>query len=101
MHVVALVDDLMDRSRLSAALPGATFARDANACADADTVVIDLARYAAAVADVRAAAPAARIVGFGPHVDEQMLDGARAAGADLVVARSVFFRDPPAVVSGA
>ena len=94
MLVVALVDDLMDRSRLTTTLPGVTFVRAADACADAEVVVIDLARYATSVADVREVAPAARVVAFGPHVDDELLARARADGADVVVARSVFFRNP-------
>ena len=60
--IVALVPDLMDRSRVSAALPDARFTRDANDCADATVVFVDLARHPDAVATVRAAAPTARIV---------------------------------------
>ena len=100
MRVVALVDDLMDRSRLTAAVPDASFARDADACAGAEVVVIDLARHAAAVAGARAAAPQARIVAFGPHVDDDLLTRAAADGADVVVARSVFFRNPAGAVNG-
>jgi hypothetical protein len=47
------------------------------------------------VAAVRAVTPG-RIVAFGPHVDDDARDAARAAGADAVLARSVFFRDPAA-----
>jgi hypothetical protein len=101
MRVVALVSDLMDRSRVSAAVPDAVFASDPAACTDADVVVIDLARHSAAVAAVRAAAPSVRILAFGPHVDDQLLDGARAGGADVVVTRSQFFRDPLAAVQAA
>jgi hypothetical protein len=98
VRVVALVSDLMDRSRLSAAIPDIAFAADAGSCASADVAVIDLARHGDAVAGVRAAAPGARIVAFGPHVDEEMLTDARAAGADLVLPRSRFFRDPSAAL---
>lgn len=63
-------------------------------------MVVDLARHADGVAAVRAAAPTARIVAFGPHVDADALAAARAAGADAVVPRSQLFRDPVAVVTG-
>jgi hypothetical protein len=96
--VVALVDDLMDRSRLTAAVPGIEFTRDAAGAAGAAVVVVDLARHAGALAAVRAAAPTARIVGFGPHVDEGTLTRARTEGADAVLARSRFFRDPAAAL---
>jgi hypothetical protein len=75
VKIVALVVDLMDRSRLSSAVGDIAFARDVAGCAGADVVVIDLARDAAAVASVRAAAPDARVVAFGPHVDTDVLDG--------------------------
>jgi DNA-binding NarL/FixJ family response regulator len=94
VKIVALTVDLMDRSRLSGALDEVEFARDAGGCADADVVIIDLARDAAAVAQVRAAVPGARIVAFGPHVDTELLDRAAADGADVVLPRSRFFQDP-------
>ena len=100
MRVCALAADLMDRSRISAAVPDVVFVRDAAACADADVVIVDLARSGAAVGAVRTAAPTARIVCFGPHVDEESADAARAAGADLVLPRSRFFHDPGAAISG-
>jgi hypothetical protein len=101
VRVVALVSDLMDRSRVSAAVPDAVFASDPAASTDADVVIIDLARHSAAVAAVRLVAPSVRILAFGPHVDDQLLDGARADGADVVVTRSQFFRDPLAAVQAA
>ena len=99
MNVVAYVSDLMDRSKVQAAVAGATFVRDPAAAAGADVVVVDLARFAGVVAAVRVAAPGARIVAFGPHVDDVLLEEARAAGADAVMARSQFFRDPAAAVT--
>ncbi len=36
----------------------------------------------------------ARVVAFGPHVDDLAMTRARSLGADDAVARSVFFRDP-------
>jgi hypothetical protein len=98
VRVVALVTDLMDRSRLGAGVPGVAFVRDAAGCADADVVIVDLARTPD-VGPVRAAAPGARIVAFGPHVDDAALDRGRSTGADLVLPRSRFFRDPAAAVA--
>jgi hypothetical protein len=98
-RVVALVDDLMDRSRISASLPGTVFVADADGCADADVVLVDLARYADRVTTIRARLPGVRIVGFGPHVDDARLEDARRDGADLVLPRSKFFRDPKAALS--
>jgi hypothetical protein len=99
MRVCAFVGDLMDRSRLSGKLPDLEFCTDVAACSDADVVIIDLARGQQLVSVVRAAAPAARLVCFGPHVDEEAAANARAAGADVVLPRSRFFRDPVAAIS--
>jgi hypothetical protein len=98
VRVCALVSDLMDRSKISAAIDGATFARTADACADADVVIVDLARFGDQVAPLRAAVPAGRLVCFGPHVDEASAQAATAAGADAVMPRSKFFRDIAAAI---
>ena len=89
----------MDRSKITAAVPAAEFVRGVDACAGADVVVVDLARFGADVAALRAVAPAARIVGFGPHVDDAAATAATEAGADVVLPRSRFFRDPAAAIS--
>jgi DNA-binding NarL/FixJ family response regulator len=88
----------MDRSRITAAIAGVSFARDVAGCAGADVVIVDLARSAAAVGELRRLLPHARIVAFGPHVDEDAASEARAAGADAVWPRSRFFRDPAAAL---
>lgn len=97
MIVVALTTDLMDRSRLTAAVPGIVCTGDPAAAAGADVVVVDLVRFADAIPAVRAAT-SGRIVAFGPHVDDEAATAARAAGADAVLPRSRFFRDPAAFV---
>lgn len=91
----------MDRSRLSAAITGISFAGSVADCTApehpaADIVIVDLARFGTAVGDLRHALPDARIVAFGPHVDEDAASDARDAGADVVWPRSRFFRDPAA-----
>jgi hypothetical protein len=83
----------MDRSRITSAVAGVEFVGSPEDCAGADVVVIDLARRAADVAAVRAHVPAARIVSFGPHVDDARLENAKRDGADTAIARSRFFRD--------
>jgi len=98
--VLALVPDLMDRSRVVAALGDdvevvATVGHLAGRLAEADdlvTVVVDLGRPGVldALPRIRAATPA-RIVGFGAHVERGVLAAARAAGCDDVRARSAFF----------
>ena len=100
MNVVAFVTDLMDRSKVQSAIEGVTFAREPAAAAGADVVIVDLARFADAVPEIRTHAVNARIVAFGPHVDDALLTGAGEAGADVVLARSQFFRDPGAAVTG-
>lgn len=96
-RVVALVPDLMDRSRLAgptvtvvAVGPGRLAAAVAEG---ADLVVVDLSRPRALDAVAGLAVP---VVGFAPHVDTDVADAARAAGVE-VLARSVFFRRWPEV----
>jgi hypothetical protein len=97
--VCALVSDLMDRSKINAAVTDVQFVRGADACVDADVVIVDLARFGAEVAALRAGSPSARLVCFGPHVDEAAAAAARAAGADTVLPRSQFFRDIAAALN--
>lgn len=90
--VAVLSADLMDRSKISAAFPDATIVRSAEAlieaATNADLVVVDLRR----VDDLAALETiAARVVGFGSHVDEELLAAATAAGIEALP-RSVFFR---------
>ena len=99
MRVAALVDDLLDRSRITAALPDVAMCRDRAAVGEADVIVVDLARHAGDVAPLRAAWPGARIVAYGAHVDDATLAAARDDGADVVLARSRFFHDPAAAVA--
>jgi hypothetical protein len=93
--VVAYVPDLMDRSKVSAAAGEVRFVPRpeslAAAAASADLVVVDLSRAGVmdALADV--AALGVRVIGFGSHVDRDVLDEARAAGCSQVLARSAFF----------
>jgi DNA-binding NarL/FixJ family response regulator len=94
VRVCALVSDLMDRSRISAAIVDVSFILDGTA----DVVIIDLARSAQLVPEIRAEMPTVRIVCYGPHVDDDAADFARAAGADMVLPRSRFFRDPAAAI---
>jgi hypothetical protein len=98
-RVVALVSDLMDRSRLSVVVPGIELASDPDGIAGADVVVVDLNRYGAALADVRRRVPGAFLVAYGPHVDDAALMAARADGADRVLPRSRFFKDAAAALS--
>ncbi len=100
MRVVALVGDLMDRSKIAAAVPDAGFAGGADECAGADAVVIDVKAHPGAVAAARRLAPEARIVAYGRHDNPEALAAARAEGADEALPRSRFFHDPAAAIGG-
>ena len=97
MKLALIVPDLMDRSRITAALAETQIVEPHAA----EVIVVDIARALDQVATARAVAPRARIVCFGPHVDDASADAARAAGADIVLPRSKFFRDVSAAVAAA
>jgi hypothetical protein len=90
--VFAFVPDLMDRSRLTGLDVTFVAAPDGlTAAGPHDLVVVDLSRPgvlgALAVLD-----SGARTIGFGSHVDRELLDAARAVGCAEVMPRSEFFR---------
>ena len=101
MRVVALVGDLLDRSKIAAVVPDAHFAAAPDDSAGADVVVIDVKAHPDAVTVARTLAPKARIVAYGRHDNPAALEAARAGGADAVLPRSRFFRDPAAAVTAA
>ena len=86
----------MDRSKLSSAIPGVQF----QLAHDANVVIVDLARQPD-IAAIRASHPNARIVAYGSHVDTDSMTAASEAGADDVMPRSKFFRDPAAAIAPA
>lgn len=93
-RIAAFVPDLMDRSKVAgAAGQGAdvTFVRSPADLAGvgADLVVVDLSRPG--VLEVLPGLAPARTIGFASHVDVRLMDAARAAGCDEVLARSRFF----------
>jgi hypothetical protein len=95
--VAAVVTDLMDRSRIDAAVSGRVdYVRtpDELSGSEASVVFADL-RAVPDPAVLRRLVPSARIVAFGSHVDDDVLDAARAAGIDEVLPRSSFFRRLP------
>ena len=92
-RVVALVDDLIDQSRITAAAPDTVTTRSAGDVAGADVVVVDLGGHGDSITEVRDLAPEAFVVAFGRHDDGAALEAAREAGADRVLARSKFFAD--------
>jgi DNA-binding NarL/FixJ family response regulator len=100
VRVFALVGDLMDRSKIAAAVPEARFAAGPDECAGADAVIVDVKAHRGAVEVARRTAPAARIVAYGRHDDPEALSAARAEGADEAMPRSRFFHDPAAAIGG-
>ncbi len=93
-RVAAYVPDLMDRSRLAAVGDVAFVATPEElATVAADVVVVDLSRPG--VLSVLPQLAGARTVGFGSHVDEELLAAARAAGCQEVLPRSRFFARLP------
>jgi len=97
--VVAVCADLMDRSKISAALPDATLVRSlhaaqaelSDAATDAEhTVFVDLRRVDE-IGDLADLASQAIVIAFGSHVDDAALAAATDAGA-AALPRSLFFR---------
>jgi DNA-binding NarL/FixJ family response regulator len=111
-RILALVRDLMLRSRIETAAaalggevtPAATLELASTRAAEiAPSVVFadlsDASFPAAATAQaLRAAAPAARLIGFASHVDLKSLASARAAGFDLTLSRSEFTAQLPGLI---
>jgi len=91
IRIAAYVPDLMDRSKVAAA-GDVTFVSSAAAladvAADADVVVVDLMRPG-----VLEALPtlSTRVIGFARHTEPALMAAAKAAGCDVVLARSAFF----------
>jgi hypothetical protein len=97
--LVAYVPDLMDRSRVEIAGHAAGRAvafvarpEDLTSAVErgARLIVVDLAQ--AGVLEVLPRLGPAHTVGFASHVDTALLDAARVAGCDEVLARSAVFR---------
>ncbi len=89
--IATYVPDLMDQSKVRSAFPAAEKIRSAAALGSctADLVLVDLGRPGVleVLPDI-----AGRVVGFASHVDDEVIALAWAAGADVVLVRSVFFR---------
>jgi hypothetical protein len=96
--VAALVHDLMDRSRLDGVVDVFVRSADALATVDAEVVVVDLGAAGAVDAIAALVGRGVRVVGYGSHVDTEILERARQAGA-LALPRSRFFADPTAAVA--
>jgi DNA-binding NarL/FixJ family response regulator len=107
MSVLYLTGDLLFSSRVSGA--AANLGVPLQICgsvakllelvsnADPQLVLIDLTlagvNLQAAVPAIRAKLPQAKIVAYGPHVHEESLAAAKAAGCDEVLSRGQFDRE--------
>jgi hypothetical protein len=102
VKAVVLAPDLMDRSKIAAGLPDATFVNVAaqllTAAAGADLVVVDLARPGVLEVLDDLVGLAGRVVAFGPHTETALFVAADAAGV-TAMPRSRFFADIPAAVA--
>jgi hypothetical protein len=101
--VVAYVPDLMDRSKVSSVGADVRFAPSPAQLpaliqeAGPSVVVVDLSRPG--VLDVLPQLGEVRVIGFGSHVDRDLLEAARAAGCTEVLARSAFFSRLPGLLA--
>lgn len=112
MSAVLVSSDMLVSSRLRSTAQQAgvplTIALSAAGLADQlrgdmRLVIMDLSQpmlnLADAVATVRATAPKAKIIAFGPHVDARLLTSASAAGCDLVLTNGQFHREQAALLA--
>jgi DNA-binding NarL/FixJ family response regulator len=112
--VLFLTSDLMFSSRVLGAAKsfgvGVELVADPSAVlkkvtADGRLAIIDLTmerlNLPAAVQAIKAGAPAAKIVAYGPHVDEAALVDATEAGCDLVLTRGQFNQQYPSLLQSA
>ena len=93
-NVAAYTPDLMDRSKIAAALPECRFVARPEALvglAGIDVVVVDLSKKGVLEALPDIVAGGARVVGYGAHVDHKLLAAASEAGVEDVLPRSKFF----------
>lgn len=92
-RVIALSNDLMDRSKLVAAFPGIEIVRLVvpRTLEDADLFLVDLSMPSAIEAVEAAAERDVRTVAYGSHVNTALLLDAERVGA-TALPRSVFFR---------
>lgn len=96
MNIAAYTPDLMDRSRITSALPDAEIRYVGSpealvGLAGIDLVVVDLSKKGVLEALPGIVASGVRLVAYGSHVDKKLLDAAREAGVADVLPRSKFF----------
>jgi hypothetical protein len=92
--VAAYTPDLMDRSKITAAVPDCRFVARPEALvglAGTEVILVDLSKRGVSEVLADIVASGARVVGYGSHVDHQLLAAAEAAGVGEVLPRSKFF----------
>jgi hypothetical protein len=97
-RIVAYVPDLIDRSKVAAAGDCIFVSKPsdlAGLSAGADVVVVDLTKPG--VVDVVGTLDA-RVIAFANHTSRELMDAARAAGCEQVLARSEFFSNIDALL---
>lgn len=110
-RVVAFVPDLMDRSKLDAAARAHGVALDVvnrpsdlvgSVAGGTSLVIVDLSRPGVldAVRELCGLVEQVRILGFGSHVERDLLRSASETGCDQVMARSAFFTRLPSLLGG-
>jgi DNA-binding response OmpR family regulator len=112
--IIAVIDDLLFSSRIRAVAQKAgadvTFARNRDAAVAAargaivDLIIVDLeGRAGDAIETIRSfraeGSRQPRIVGFGSHVNVELLKAARDAGCDQAMARSAFVAALPGLLT--
>ena len=107
-QVVALVLDLMFASRVRGVASDAAVVRSADSLLEAvgpgtRLVLVDLQADGAleAIEGLSDRPAGVRVVAWGPHVMEDTLSAAEAAGADDVMARGAFVKALPRLVAAA
>ena len=108
MPVLAVVDDLMFRSKIETAARQLSVEIDVSASVPAHTkpwtvVIVDLSLNGDsidAIRQLRARLPQTPIVAYGSHVETELLEKAQAAGSTHVLARSAFVQRLPWILNG-
>ena len=111
MIVLAIVDDLMFQAKIQgAAAPvgvevriAKTLVQAQEASSEAAVVIVDLGLGSAdpleIIRTLRAQHPAVPIIGYGSHVETDLLAQARAAGCTTVLPRSAFVQQLPRLLA--
>jgi hypothetical protein len=94
-RVAAYTPDLMDRSKISAAIAGCRFVAGPEALvglAETDLILVDLSKKGVVEALPAIVASGIEVMAYAGHVDKDLLAAAEAAGCASVLPRSAFFR---------